>query len=159
MRLSWIAAPVIAGAVALAPNPAAAEASPAGATLRSVNVVRAQHGLPKLRANGSLARAAAGHNRAMIRTRTFAHEVPGEPALRQRVRRSGYGAGRWQAGEVLTWGAPRQSPSAAVQAWLGSPGHRAIILDGRYRTAGVAVARRAPAGGAGTTYTMNVGTR
>ena len=127
----------------------------AGATLRAVNAQRARHGLRRLRVSRKLTRSANGHTRAMIATRTFAHDTAGEPTLKQRVRRVGYTR---DVGEVLAWGSgSRSTPRAAVQSWMLSPPHRRILLTRRYRVGGVGVVASSPTGGGGRTYTMHVG--
>jgi uncharacterized protein YkwD len=46
-----------------------------------------------------------------------------------------------------------------VHSWLTSPGHRAILLDGRYKDVGVGVALGAPGHGDGATFTGDFGAR
>ena len=173
----WV--PLVAGAAAMLLAPAAASAGPTAkiaqacpqamqssvssapsATLCAVNAVRADRGLKALRSDAKLARAAQGHAQAMVSQKVFAHQLPGGATLGQRVRSAGFGGnGRWGAGEVIAWGAgSRSTPAATVQAWLQSPPHKKIILNGRFRKGGVAVVNGVPSGtGAGLTYTMNVG--
>jgi len=43
--------------------------------------------------------------------------------------------------------APGVHPTAVVDAWMGSPGHRANLLRGSFREAGVAVMYNPAAGG------------
>ncbi len=46
-----------------------------------------------------------------------------------------------RTGEIVYWGTgPNATPSAALDAWMASPGHRAIILDCAYTVAGFATA-------------------
>ena len=106
------------------------------ATVCLINQARAEHGLGALRTTGSLARPRRPQPRhgpqRLLRAR-FAH--------RARPRRSasiarGYfdGASSWAMGETIAWGSGgRATPSSIVRAWLTSPGHRAILLDGRYK--------------------------
>jgi uncharacterized protein YkwD len=49
----------------------------------------------------------------------------------------GPGFRSWTAGENLAWGAPGLSPRRTVRRWLRSPGHRANLLDPRWRHLGV----------------------
>ena len=163
-------------AVTAAPRARAAQASCAGAnllparrnlrkvvaaTLCLLNRERAANGLRPLRRNRRLARAARTHNRLMLRSRTFAHQVPGEAVLPRRLERVGY---RWGAGENLGAGAlqPYASPAGQVDGWMNSPPHRANILDRRFRAIGIAVAASKPAPAPptpGASYTTVFGTR
>jgi uncharacterized protein YkwD len=45
------------------------------------------------------------------------------------------------------------------RSWLRSPGHRAILLDGRYHDLGIGIAVGAPGQGAGATFTGDFGAR
>ena len=131
------------------------------ATLCGVNAERARQGLAPMRMDAKLERASRTHGQAMIRSGVFAHEVPGGDPLLQRVRQTDFGSGRFGVGEVLAWGTGvRSSPAETVEAWMKSSGHREIILTGRFRYAGPAIVSGVPkkgAGGAGATYTMDVG--
>ena len=102
--LSWRTSAVLAATTAALVPAASADASVESKTIRAVNAERAQRSLPRLIGDRKLARAADGHTGAMLSTRTFAHQVPGEPALGGRVRAQGFGSGRWKVGEVLAWG-------------------------------------------------------
>jgi uncharacterized protein YkwD len=46
-----------------------------------------------------------------------------------------------------------------VRSWLRSPGHRAILLDGRYHDLGVGIALGAPGRDGGATFTGDFGSR
>jgi uncharacterized protein YkwD len=135
----------------------------ASATICEVNAQRAAHGLAPLQGDASLARAARGHARDMVQEDVFAHQVPGGAPLNKRVRSAGYGGAseRWGVGEVLAWGTgQRATPAQTVRAWMNSPGHRQIILDGSYREAGPAIVTGVPkkrAGSNGATYAIDVG--
>lgn len=50
-----------------------------------------------------------------------------------------------QVAENTTWGTRRLgTPQAAVQAWMDSPPHRAIMLDPRYHYTGISVRHSGP---------------
>jgi uncharacterized protein YkwD len=53
------------------------------------------------------------------------------------------------------------TPAAIVASWMKSPGHRANILDGRFRDSGMGVVAKAPSrytgGQRGATYTQQFG--
>ncbi|MEN3285163.1 MAG: hypothetical protein V7607_6303, partial [Solirubrobacteraceae bacterium] len=70
------------------------------------------------------------------------------------------GASTWAIGETIAWGSGGlASPSSIVRSWLRSPGHRAILLDGRYDDAGIGIALGAPGGSSGATFTGDFGKR
>jgi uncharacterized protein YkwD len=101
----------------------------------------------------------------MAKHNYFDHNSLSGATFIDRIRRVGYlaGARSWTVGENLAWGAgERATPSAIVQAWMNSPGHRANILSGSFREIGLGVAYDAPVGGglhpAGT-YATDFGAR
>jgi uncharacterized protein YkwD len=108
-----------------------------------VNSTRGAAGLAPVRANPKLARAASAHARDMARRGYFAHQRPGGPSLRARLRAAGLRAGRF--GEAIAWGCGSlATPAATLRSWLASPPHRAILLSRAYRRAGIGTARGAP---------------
>ena len=135
----------------------------ASATFCLVNAERTRRGLAPLRRDADLTQAARGHATDMVRRDYFAHTSPSGETFKERVREAGYGepGAGWRAGENLGWGTgPRAAPSALVDAWLQSPGHRKILLADQYRELGIGVAGGAPNKDGslpGATYTMNVG--
>ena len=137
------------------------------ATLCLLNVERRSHGLCRLSANRQLAKAARRFSSRMVRERFFGHVSPAGSTLTSRVRDgTSYlrgGVRRWSLGENLAWGAgERATPRNIVRAWMRSPGHRANILDGRFRHVGIGVVVGAPAdarGQAAATYTTDFGFR
>ena len=113
------------------------------ATLCLVNRERAAHGEHALSWNLHLVHAAQAHTESMAFGDYFAHAGRrGETPL-QRIRRSGYiysSAVGFEVGENIGWGSLwLGTPRAVVAAWMASPGHRANILDGRFRETGVGV--------------------
>jgi uncharacterized protein YkwD len=105
-----------------------------------VNEVRAENGLPLLRLSGPLARAAAAHTREMIADGYFGHSSSDGSPFWKRLQRF-YGArgfARWSVGENLVWGSPDLSGDDAVQWWLGSPEHRANLLNPSWNEIGLA---------------------
>lgn len=130
------------------------------ATLCELNVVRHSHGLRPVRANPMLAGAARHHSRDMVQRKYFAHTSPSGADFVQRIRGSGYlaTARHWKVGEILAWGSGGfASVHEIVQAWMHSPGHRRVILNGAYREVGVGVAPGAPraVGSPAATYTAD----
>jgi uncharacterized protein YkwD len=124
---------VAALAVAIVVMPCSASASPRqdrteAAILRAMNSVRASHGLPALRANHALARAADAHSASMLRTGVFSHG-----AVNSRLRR--YTRAR-AVGETLAW-MTRCNSRKIVQMWLQSAAHRHILLASKFHKVGL----------------------
>jgi uncharacterized protein YkwD len=126
------------------------------------NQIRAEHGLPPLRDNARLRRAALGHSQDMVGRHFFDHTTPGGTTFVDRIMRARY-ANRhegWSFGENLAWGTGSLStPRGVLRAWMDSPGHRANILRRSYREVGVGVVVGIPAGDGqgGATYTADFG--
>jgi cysteine-rich secretory family protein len=98
-----------------------------------INQVRAAHGLRPVVSRAVLLRAARAHSDDMVRGGYFAHG-----SFWDRLRSFGVQPG--DAGEALAWrSSPEDAAPALVQAWLASPEHRAILLDGRYTQVGVGI--------------------
>jgi uncharacterized protein YkwD len=127
------------------------------------NQVRAQNGLPALRENGRLRRAALGHSRHMVDDRFFEHTTPSGVTMVDRIMRARYARADqgWEIGENLAWGTGTLStPRGAVQSWMDSPPHRANILKRSYRELGVGVVLGIPVSDAhGATYSVEFGVR
>lgn len=126
-----------------------AEALPRARTavLCLLNEERSSRGRQPLRADRSLRAAASGYARLMVDFGFFDHTSPRGSTMVSRVRATPYlqSTSSWSLGENLAWGAGRMAtPAATVQAWMESPGHRANILDARFRDVGVGVALGAP---------------
>jgi uncharacterized protein YkwD len=124
---------VVALLVAIVVMPSRASAAPRhnhveSAILRAMNAVRASHGLPRLQASGALARAAAAHSAAMLRTGTFSHGEVGARLRRYTRARS--------IAETLAW-TTRCDSRKVVAMWLQSAEHRRILLAPDFRVVGV----------------------
>ncbi len=137
-------------------------ATVAEATLCLLNGERADRGLAQLRLNDQLQRAALHHGGDMVDHLYFAHvgRDGSEPA--ERIRASGYlsSGGAWRIGENLAWGTGElATPKKIMAAWMGSPGHRANILQRAYREIGFGVIAGNPASrtSAGATYVTEFG--
>jgi len=96
--------------------------------LRTMNNVRASHGLARLRVDYRLERVARGHSVDMLRHQYFAHG-----AFSARVNSSGAAGPLF--GENLAFGPV--SSSWVVNAWLASPEHRANLLRPGFRRVGI----------------------
>ena len=80
----------------------------------------------------------------------FAHDAPNGPTFSSRLKRF-YGptAGQngWSAGENLLYTSGELDADQAIEAWMGSAGHRRNMLDPDWREVGVAAMRTSSAGG------------
>lgn len=108
------------------------------ATLCLLNNTRQQAGRKSLRHNDRLARAARAHARDMAVRNYFSHASPTGSSFVDRIKRTGYlRGGGWAIGENLAWGTGSlATPAAIMRAWMNSPGHRANILNGKFREVG-----------------------
>jgi uncharacterized protein YkwD len=176
----------VAVPVALVPSPAAAAtastaracagagaapttgAKTSKAILCLLNKERTRRGLPPLRTDPRLAKAARGHSKDMVQRRFFEHTAPGDVTFVERIQRQRYTAGarNWTVGENLAWGTGTlATPRKIVRGWMNSPGHRANILSPRFREIGIGIARGVPVAGAangahaGATFTTDFGAR
>jgi uncharacterized protein YkwD len=136
------------------------------AALCLVNRVRADHGLHSLHANRYLASVAFSQVSTMVTWDYFADVRPSGQTPLALVSRSHYPAhaSRFAVGQNIAWGTGNySSPAHIVAEWMASPPHRAIILTGQYRDAGVAVKPALPGvlreGHQGATYAMEFGVR
>jgi uncharacterized protein YkwD len=100
-----------------------------------INAARARHGLARLRVSVGLRSAARAHSLDMARHGFFSHDSRDGTAPGDRFARF-YGPAA-KIGEALLEWSPGVTAGAAVQAWLSSPEHRAILLDPGFRELGV----------------------
>jgi uncharacterized protein YkwD len=155
------------GAGAACPNPDVAPAAAslgvvAEATLCLLNGERADHGLAPLAANAKLGQAASAFAADLVAGSYFSHTGRDGSDVLDRIRRVGYVREDrpWRIGENLAWGTGAlATPSAIVQAWMNSTGHRENILNGAYREIGLGVVVGNPSrtDGAGATYVTEFG--
>jgi uncharacterized protein YkwD len=135
------------------------------ATLCLINRERTARGERPLRPNGRLRRAAQTHTDSMASDDYFEHVGPRGQTPLARMRAVGYVSSsrvRCEVGENIAWGTlGLATPRAIVAAWMASPGHRANILDSRYRETGIGVSPHPPAslahGQRGAIYTQDFG--
>ncbi len=172
---SLVLAVVLAAAILVAAAPARAQAACPSASLTAaeaptaaveaaitclVNGERTARGLETVERAGALDLVARRHAADMVTRRYFAHISPTNGTVEKRARRGGYlTAPCWALGEDLGWAPPVvSSPQAVVQAWMESPGHRAVILDPDFREVGIGIVGEAPTGdGAGATFVLEMG--
>jgi uncharacterized protein YkwD len=116
--------------------------------LQDLNDVRAQNGLAPLHASAQLAAAASQHSHEMGVDGYFDHSSRDGTSFSTRIGHW-YAAGphSWSVGENLLWYSPSVSARSAVAVWMGSPGHRANILNPSWRQIGISALHFASAGG------------
>lgn len=105
-----------------------------------LNADRAANGLPPLKLNLAVTAVAERHAQDEINRKFFAHNNPDGQSPFDRMRAAGISFG--YAGENL---AINQNVTAAEQAFMNSPGHRANILSPQYTEVGIGV-RYSPQG-------------
>ncbi|MCL2814137.1 MAG: CAP domain-containing protein [Oscillospiraceae bacterium] len=108
----------------------------AAEVIRLTNMERANHGLPELSGGNSLLNSAAIIRAGEI-IGTFSHTRPNGSSCFSVL--DDVGLNYLVAGENICSGL--SSPKAAVDAWMGSQGHKDNILDPEYTQIGVGVAR------------------
>ena len=130
------------------------------------NRERARHGLPRLRENPKLRRAAERHTSNMVIARFFDHTSPSGTTMVDRIRGTGYTkhARAWALGENIAWGSGSLATAAQIhRSWMNSPGHRANILQRSFREIGIGIETGLPvrlsAAQSGATYTTDFGLR
>ena len=108
-----------------------------------VNNKRAKHGRRPLADDDRLAKAAKRHTNVMLRRNCFKHRCKNEPALRKRVKRSGYtkGARAFEFAEDLGFD---KTPRRLIHRLMNSRFNRRNILAGDWRDIGVGVGWGAP---------------
>ncbi len=134
------------------------------ALLCVIDAERTARDIPAVRANPQLSLAAQGHADDMVVRHFFDHVTPGGSTLGDRVNATGYIAHRrdWELGEAIAWAQqPLDTPATLMRAWLGSPDHRAIILDRVFRDVGIGVTAGLTDGssGLGATAVLDFGFR
>ena len=122
-----------------------------------VNAERAKHGLKAVTLSRILSRASIGQSADMVRLKYFAHVSPSGLTLRMRAARAGYRKLSCppSLGEVLAFGSGADATATAfVASLMADPAHRSVILDRRYRDAGIGIALGAPMDGMGDGATL-----
>ena len=114
--------------------------------LNAVNAFRAQTrscgergqfpAVPSLSWDCKLQAAALGHSMDMANNNFFSHTGSNGSSFSSRITQAGYS---WSsAGENIAAGIPLSSVSAAVQAWIDSPGHCANLMGSSFTNLGAA---------------------
>jgi uncharacterized protein YkwD len=105
------------------------------AVIASMNAYREKNGLPALREDPRLTKAASDRIKDMEELEFWAHESPDGRSPFVWLKSAGYDY-RY-AGENLAAGF--ETTELLVESWMESPGHRANILSPLYEDCGVAV--------------------
>jgi len=125
------------------------------------NQIRARRGLPLLKENARLRRAALAHSSDMVSRGFFEHTSPNGTSMVERIQAARYVSPRfgWALGENLAWGTGSlATPQAIMKAWMDSPGHRANVVKRAYREIGIGVVAGVPSDrDSGATYTADFG--
>jgi uncharacterized protein YkwD len=127
------------------------------------NQIRTQNGLPTLRENQRLRRAAIAHSASMVNGGYFDHTSPSGDTFVDRILSARYAkrTDGWTLGENLAWGTGELStPAGVMNAWMNSPGHKANIVKRSYREVGIGIRLGVPSdNGVGATITADFGAR
>ena len=109
-------------------------------TVRLINEVRAQHGLPPYAYNETLAQAAQAHANDCANRGWCSHTGSDGASIKDRVRRIGYDGAGW----AECW-AQRQTPRGAVDVWMDeqppNDPHRRTLLHAWFTEVGLGVAQ------------------
>jgi uncharacterized protein YkwD len=141
---------VLTGLLVVALLPAAKAAANAQRdAIDQLNQIRHAHGLKELRASRSLHRSSTRYAEHMVDTDYFGHG--------SRIAVSSH-FGR--AGETLELHSGWQpEPGLAIDGWMNSPAHRAVLLSSQFRWVGMGIARGRNANGPYTVWVAHVGAR
>jgi uncharacterized protein YkwD len=132
---------MIAVGSVVAAVPAQALGDEGSAVLNQVNATRAANGCGPVAANPQLTASAARHANDMLATGVQAHTGSDGSSVVQRVRDAGY-TGFADLGEIVFWAnGPGGTPAAAVNWWMNSPTHRAVITNCALTDAGFSAVR------------------
>jgi len=102
--------------------------------LATINKERTDRGLSKVVLRDDLVCAAQHHSKDIGERKACSHDDRDGSGPGERVTVCG---GDGWAGEIVACG--QTTPRGAVDGWLGSPGHKAIMLDPDQETVGVAM--------------------
>jgi uncharacterized protein YkwD len=108
--------------------------------LVQINAVRRAHALRPLKISAALSTVADEHTAEMGQAGYFAHTSLDHTAFWKRIERSYPSTGHrlWSVGENLLFVAPTVGAPEAVELWMNSPKHRAILLDPTWSEIGIA---------------------
>ena len=128
MRAARTLIPCLLAVAALAAPAAASALTPAELMVQKINVQRAQLGLAQLRVAPALTTSAGDYAHWMLRAGYFGH-----------LGRIRAGGSFERLGEVLArHRGYRHRTRRTFRRWMGSPGHRSVLMSSRFRFIGVA---------------------
>jgi uncharacterized protein YkwD len=104
--------------------------------LAAVNKERAARGVPPLKPEPRLDRAAQAHADDMLKRSYYSHETPEGKTVMARVQAGGYIA--YEAGENIARG--QFSIEEVMKGWMGSPQHREHLLSSEFQDVGFGLA-------------------
>ena len=136
---------VIAALLPAAPAAANAQRD----AIDQLNKIRHAHGLKSLRPSRSLHYSSTRYARHIVSSGYFGHES-----------RIAVSSAFGRAGETLemhSGSAP--DPALAIQGWMNSPAHRALLLSPEFRWVGMGIAKGQNANGPYTVWVAHVGSR
>ncbi len=107
--------------------------------LALINQERQNQGLAPLSMNAALREAARAHSRDMACQGFFSHTGSDGSSPADRVARYGYQFS-YLGENIYAGNGPYNSPQAAFQAWMNSPGHRQNILSPNFVHVGIGYA-------------------
>lgn len=102
--------------------------APTPAAKYTLKQVRIDAGVPPLKPNAALTRAAQAHAEDMAKRGFYAHVTPDGVNFDKRIRDAGYCIA--STSENLTEKA--QTEERAIEMWMNSPPHRKNMLNGKY---------------------------
>lgn len=121
--------------------PASADGPDDGALLNQINTTRAANGCGPVAANPQLGAAASRQAHDMTANGVVSHVGSDGSSVGQRITDAGY-TSYSDYGEIIFWSNNVAAvPAAAVNWWMNSPGHRAVLVDCSMTEVGVAVVR------------------
>lgn len=130
------------------------------ATLCLVDAERAAAGAPPLAGDPRLGASAQAYAGRLVAGHFFGHVDPAGGSLMDRLRSAGYvDRSFYVGGENLAMMNGGATPRLIVAAWMASAGHRANLLDPRYRETGVGVSVGTPTAAQGATFVQHFGAR
>jgi uncharacterized protein YkwD len=141
---------VLTGLLVVALLPAAQAAANAQSdAIAQLNQIRHAHGLKELRPSRSLHRSSTRYAEHMVDTDYFGHGS-----------RIAVSSQFGRAGETLELHSGWQpEPGLAMDGWMNSPAHRAVLLSSQFRWVGMGIARGRNANGPYTVWVAHVGAR
>ena len=136
-----VGAGVLTASASILAGSAQADSADDGALLNQINATRAANGCGSVAANPQLTAAAARQANDMLANGVISHVGSDGSSVGQRVTDAGYTTFS-DVGEIIFWSTGVGAvPAAAVNWWMNSPGHRAILIDCAMTEVGVAVVR------------------